>query len=182
MPSAVRACGCGGAVRDSGERAVGSVPARGAGRARPCRGRDGAAGRSEARRAAARRGTQPRLGRRGDAGAQLAGPGEPARQRGGQARAVAATARAAPPRMSAVAADSGQAARARPMREDDLDAVMEIERRAYPFPWTRGIFRDCLRAGYPAWVLEDDGVLAAYGLLSVAVGEAHILNLCSAPE
>ncbi|MDG6349115.1 ribosomal-protein-alanine N-acetyltransferase, partial [Luteimonas sp. 8-5] len=56
--------------------------------------------------------------------------------------------------MSAVAADSGQATRARPMREDDLDAVMEIERRAYPFPWTRGIFRDCLRAGYPAWVLE----------------------------
>ena len=32
----------------------------------------------------------------------------------------------------------------RPMREDDLDAIMAIERRAYPFPWTRGIFRDCL--------------------------------------
>ena len=30
---------------------------------------------------------------------------------------------------------------------------MAIEVRAYPFPWTLGIFRDCLRADYPAWVL-----------------------------
>ena len=33
----------------------------------------------------------------------------------------------------------------RPMRDDDLDAVLDIELRAYPFPWTRGIFQDCLR-------------------------------------
>ncbi len=84
--------------------------------------------------------------------------------------------------MSALAADAGKPAALRPMREDDLDAVMEIERRAYPFPWTRGIFRDCLRAGYPAWVLDDGGVLAGYGLLSIAAGEAHILNVCAAPE
>ncbi len=31
----------------------------------------------------------------------------------------------------------------------DLNAVMAIEVRGYPFPWTRGIFVDCLRAGYP---------------------------------
>jgi ribosomal-protein-alanine N-acetyltransferase len=68
------------------------------------------------------------------------------------------------------------------MRDDDLDAVMDIERRAYPFPWTRGIFRDCLRAGYPALVLDaGGGTLAAYGLLSVAAGEAHILNVCTDP-
>ncbi len=84
--------------------------------------------------------------------------------------------------MSAVAADSGQATRARPMREDDLDAVMEIERRSYPFPWTRGIFRDCLRADYPAWVLERDRVLIGYGVLSIAADEAHVLNVCAAPE
>lgn len=84
--------------------------------------------------------------------------------------------------MSALAADAGNPAALRPMREDDLDAVMEIERRAYPFPWTRGIFRDCLRAGYPAWVLDEDGALAGYGLLSIAAGEAHILNVCAAPE
>jgi ribosomal-protein-alanine N-acetyltransferase len=84
--------------------------------------------------------------------------------------------------VSALAADAGNPAALRPMREDDLDAVMEIECRAYPFPWTRGIFRDCLRAGYPAWVLDEGGALVGYGLLSIAAGEAHILNVCSAPE
>lgn len=68
----------------------------------------------------------------------------------------------------------------RPMRESDLDAVMAVEVRAYPFPWTRGIFRDCLRAGYSMWVHERDGTLLGYGVLSVAAGEAHVLNLCTA--
>lgn len=67
------------------------------------------------------------------------------------------------------------------MREEDLDAVMEVERRAYPFPWTRGIFRDCLQAGYPARVLALDGVLVGYGILSLAADEAHVLNVCVDP-
>ncbi len=85
--------------------------------------------------------------------------------------------------MSAIASDRADNAngRLRPMREDDLDTVMEIERRAYPFPWTHGIFRDCLLAGYPMWVQEQGGELLGYGVLSIAAGEAHILNLCTAP-
>ena len=85
--------------------------------------------------------------------------------------------------MNAVAADAGvpQAA-LRPMREDDLDAVMAIEVRAYPFPWTVGIFRDCLRAGYPSWILQAGAHIIGYGVLSVAVGEAHLLNVCIEPE
>jgi ribosomal-protein-alanine N-acetyltransferase len=86
--------------------------------------------------------------------------------------------------MSAVVAhDAEPATRLRVMREEDLDAVMEIELRAYPFPWSRGIFRDCLRAGYPAWVLEQaDTEVIGYGVLSVAADEAHILNVCAAPH
>lgn len=72
--------------------------------------------------------------------------------------------------------------RLRPMREGDLDAVMEIERRAYPFPWTHGIFRDCLRADYPAWILHDEARILGYAVLSVAAGEAHVLNLCIDPS
>ncbi len=84
--------------------------------------------------------------------------------------------------MSAVAADEAHPARLRPMREDDLDAVLAIERRAYAFPWTLGIFRDCLRAAYPAWVLEQGHAIIGYGVLSVAADEAHVLNVCTAPE
>lgn len=84
---------------------------------------------------------------------------------------------------AAEAGEAAPAARLRVMREEDLDAVMQIELRAYPFPWSRGIFRDCLRAGYSAWVLEDGAAdILGYGVLSVAADEAHILNVCTAPH
>lgn len=69
----------------------------------------------------------------------------------------------------------------RPMGEDDLGAVMEIECRAYHYPWTENIFRDCLRVGYCCWVLERAQAIEAYAVMNVAVGESHILNLCVEP-
>lgn len=69
----------------------------------------------------------------------------------------------------------------RAMRQADLEAVARIEVSAYPYPWTFGIFRDCLAAGYECWVLERGAELLGYGVLSVAGGEAHVLNLCVAP-
>ncbi|MBB5014490.1 ribosomal protein S18-alanine N-acetyltransferase [Rehaibacterium terrae] len=82
--------------------------------------------------------------------------------------------------MSAVPA--GAVAELRPMREAEIELVAAIERRAYEFPWTAGIFRDCLRAGYECWVLALDGMPVGYGILSAAAGEAHVLNVCVAPE
>ena len=82
--------------------------------------------------------------------------------------------------MSAVRAEPLPALR--PLRESDLDAVMAIESRAYPFPWTRGIFRDCLQAAYPAWVLLEGGAVGGYAVMSLAADEAHVLNICVAPE
>ena len=70
----------------------------------------------------------------------------------------------------------------RALQEPDLDSVMKIEKRAYPFPWTRGMFRDCLRAGYLCHVLEVSGQIIGYAVASVAVGEAHLLNISIAPE
>ena len=72
--------------------------------------------------------------------------------------------------------------RMRPMQEADLDAVIEVEKLAYPFPWTKGIFRDCLRVGYCCWVYALDERVLGYGVMSVVVGEAHILNACIHPE
>jgi len=70
----------------------------------------------------------------------------------------------------------------RPMREEDLPAVHSIEARAYEFPWSVGIFRDCLRADYPSWVMYDQARIEGYFLMSIAAGEAHVLNVCVAPE
>lgn len=83
---------------------------------------------------------------------------------------------------AAVVGQPAPPARLRPMREEDVDAVMAIERSAYPFPWTPGTFRDCLRAGYPARVLVDQAGIFGYGVLSVAAGEAHLLNICVDPR
>jgi len=70
----------------------------------------------------------------------------------------------------------------RQMQLTDLDAVVAIERRAYEFPWTPGIFRDCLRAGYLCAVVETYDVIRGFGLMSFGAGECHILNLCTSPD
>ena len=70
----------------------------------------------------------------------------------------------------------------RQMAHEDLSMVSDIERRSYDFPWSHGVFRDCLLAGYHCIVLERDERVAGYGILSVAAGEAHILNLCVDPN
>jgi len=72
--------------------------------------------------------------------------------------------------------------RLRPMCDEDVATVITIERSAYEFPWTERIFRDCLRVGYSCWVLERNGVMEAFGVMSAAAGESHILNLCVRPE
>ena len=61
----------------------------------------------------------------------------------------------------------------RAMRREDLDAVVAIEHASYEFPWSAGIFRDCLQAGHNCWVIVHDGEIAGYGILSVAAGEAR---------
>jgi len=68
------------------------------------------------------------------------------------------------------------------MEYGDLDRVVAIENRIYPFPWTRGNFRDSLNAGYDCWVYEVDGVMIGYAVLMFAVDEAHLLNLSIAAE
>ena len=70
----------------------------------------------------------------------------------------------------------------RAMGHQDLAMVSDIERRSYEFPWSHGVFRDCLLAGYHCIVLERDGRVSGYGILSIAAGEAHILNLCVDPK
>jgi ribosomal-protein-alanine N-acetyltransferase len=70
----------------------------------------------------------------------------------------------------------------RTMVRDDLPLISDIERRSYDFPWNHGVFRDCLLAGYCCIVIERGDLVVGYGILSIAAGEAHILNLCVDPD
>jgi len=74
------------------------------------------------------------------------------------------------------------------MLPEDLDAVVDNELRAYEFPWTRGIFLDCLRAGHECRLLYSVSeasvrndlppTVLGHGILSLGAGEAHLLNVC----
>src|SRR5690606_3636693 len=70
----------------------------------------------------------------------------------------------------------------RMMQPTDLKAIAEVERAAYDYPWSLGIFRDCLLAGYYCIALEIDGVVSGYSIMSIAAAEAHVLNLCVHPR
>lgn len=70
----------------------------------------------------------------------------------------------------------------RTMLHDDVAQVADIERRSYEFPWSHGVFRDCLLAGYHCIVIERENRAVGYSILSIAAGEAHILNLCVDPK
>ena len=71
---------------------------------------------------------------------------------------------------------------ARTMRNSDLDLVVKNEQLAYEHGWTKRIFIDCLRAGYQCWVLANKHQIVAHAVMSVAVGECHLLTLCVNPD
>lgn len=70
----------------------------------------------------------------------------------------------------------------RPMREEDLEAIMEIERDVYNFPWTKGNFHDSLKAGYSCWIYQFGPLVVGYGVMMLSVGEAHLLNVVIARD
>ncbi len=70
----------------------------------------------------------------------------------------------------------------RRMQVADIERVMGVERATYDYPWTTRIFEDCIRVGYDCWVLEADGRQVGHAVLTVAAGEAHLLNLSVDPR
>jgi len=68
------------------------------------------------------------------------------------------------------------------MQLTDLPDVLRNERRGYTHPWTEGIFRDCLGNGQECWLLMCSDQNVGHGILSVAAGESHLLNVCVHPD
>ncbi|HUP95933.1 MAG TPA: ribosomal protein S18-alanine N-acetyltransferase [Burkholderiales bacterium] len=70
----------------------------------------------------------------------------------------------------------------RRMEVADLERVVPIERALHAHPWTRGNFADSIDAGYHCWIVERAGHIVGYGVVTIAAGEAHLLNLSVAGE
>lgn len=73
-------------------------------------------------------------------------------------------------------------ARLEPMHECDLDAVLALELQAYPHPWQRQHFTDCLAGGYQTQMLMAGDTLLGYFVAMPGFEEAHLLNLAVAPN
>jgi len=69
--------------------------------------------------------------------------------------------------------------RLRIMREDDLDAVLAIERACFPSPWSRENFLYEIRHNPAAanWVLEHGGVILGYACVWFLGPELKINNI-----
>jgi len=65
----------------------------------------------------------------------------------------------------------------RPIQHSDIENIMLLETNLHPYPWTKGIFKDCLKAGYLCYLGEINKEIIAYTVLSYGAGESHILNI-----
>lgn len=75
----------------------------------------------------------------------------------------------------------------RPMCRADLDAVLAIEERVFPQPWTRGFFEKELatpQASCAVAVLSDGeaGPVVGYSVCWAILDERHLLNVAVHPD
>jgi ribosomal-protein-alanine N-acetyltransferase len=71
-----------------------------------------------------------------------------------------------------------------PMRKRHLPAVLRIEHRAHPKPWTLGVFTSELAQSDSRYyvVCRAGGKIAGYAGLMFIADEAHVTNLAVAPH
>jgi ribosomal-protein-alanine N-acetyltransferase len=70
----------------------------------------------------------------------------------------------------------------RPVRAEDLPAVLAVERASFPVPWTERMFAGELRNPWSHfWVAERDGAVRAFALFWITLDEVHLLNLAVEP-
>ena len=70
----------------------------------------------------------------------------------------------------------------RPMTEHDIPGVMRVEQLNYQYPWSEGIFRDCLKVGYHCMVVVERNSVIGYGILMLSGIESHLLNISIEPD
>ncbi|TLS35280.1 ribosomal protein S18-alanine N-acetyltransferase [Pseudalkalibacillus caeni] len=70
------------------------------------------------------------------------------------------------------------------MTIEDIDAILEIENKSFPNPWSRTAFYNELVTNHFAtyMVVEVNGNIAGYCGVWVIVDEAHITNIALLPE
>lgn len=70
-----------------------------------------------------------------------------------------------------------------PMRPEDLDEVLAIERASFSMPWSRGAFLYEMQQNRVArcWVMHEDGRVSGYLCLWEIADELHVTNIAVHP-
>lgn len=68
------------------------------------------------------------------------------------------------------------------MEEFDLPMVMQIEERAYDYPWTLSGFEKSLDQGLNYVFCKEDAQILGYCCILPVLDEAHLLNICISPD
>lgn len=71
----------------------------------------------------------------------------------------------------------------RPMRKGDVDRVYEIEVKSFRTPWSKHSLQGELKNDVARYMLlEEDGLVVAYGGMWVLFDESHMTNIAVHPD
>ena len=71
-----------------------------------------------------------------------------------------------------------------PMKREDIEEVLQLERMCFSLPWSREAFRMEVEQNQCAryYVARANGMLIGYGGMWLVLDEAHITNIAVHPE
>lgn len=69
----------------------------------------------------------------------------------------------------------GTAYSIRPLLQEDLTAILQIERRSHKHPWSESNFQSSLKSHHCVGLFEQGETLLAYAVFTVVVKEAELL-------
>ncbi|NVK22346.1 MAG: ribosomal protein S18-alanine N-acetyltransferase [Kangiellaceae bacterium] len=70
----------------------------------------------------------------------------------------------------------------RPLNQQDLARVCQIEQLAYSIPWSDSLHQSCLDSNYPSLVLEFEEQIEGYCIFNYLYDECHLMNIAVNPK
>jgi len=68
----------------------------------------------------------------------------------------------------------------RQMTPSDVASVFAIDCQTNDFPWTQSLFEQAVASTKKTSVIEEQGEILGFSIVSYVVGEAELLNICIA--
>jgi len=64
----------------------------------------------------------------------------------------------------------------------DLDSIVESEKQAYHFPWSKKLLQSCLQEQYTVLIMENEVQVIGHMIFQKVLDEIHLHNVCIIPK